>query len=239
VISEGASIWPIWTPDGKRIVFSWTDSFNYNIYTVPADGSQVMESLTISQNIQYPSSISPDGNLLAFLEYRDNWDWDIFIYNFRDKSTTPFAATEHREAYPEFSTDGRWIAYQSNEEGQMEVYIRPSSGTGETIKVSHDGGREPLWARSGKKLFYRALNRRQIWAAAIQTEPSFPVGRPRLLFEKSGLGTGSPNRGYGISLDDQRFLMVRHDEREPRPVSEMILIQNWFKEIKRLVPTGK
>jgi hypothetical protein len=78
-----------------------------------------------------------------------------------------------------------------------------------------------------------------MWAVDVQTEPSFSVGKLRLLFEKSGLSRSAQIRGYDISLDDQCFLMVRLEEREPRPVREMILIQNWFEEIKRLVPTGK
>jgi hypothetical protein len=202
---------------------------------VPADGSTAMEHVTTSDNRKFASSFSPDGNSLTFLEFGENFD--ILIYDFRDKSTTPFAATKHREEHPGFSPDGRWIAYCSDEEGQREVYVRPSSGTGETTKVSREGGREPVWARSGKQLFYRSPSGRQMWVVDVQTKPSFSVGGPQLLFEKSGLGTSGPIRGYDISLDDQRFLMVRLEEREPQPVTEMILIQNWFEEVKRLVPT--
>jgi len=78
-----------------------------------------------------------------------------------------------------------------------------------------------------------------MWVADVQTKPSFSVGRPRLLFENRRLSVINPVRGYDISLDDQSFLMVKSEEREPRPMTEMILIQNWFEEIKRLVPTGK
>jgi Tol biopolymer transport system component len=238
VVSEGISQWPIWTPDGNMIVFAWSDYSIPNIYIVPADGSKAMERLTTSQNFQFPSSISPDGNLLAYLDLRSD-NFDILIYDFRDKTTTPFAATEHDECYPEFSPNGRWIAYCTNQEGRWEVYVRPSSGTGETIKVSREGGDSPLWARSGKRIFYQNRRGEQMWAADVQTEPSFSVGRPRLLFEKRGLLSTIPLRCYDISLDDRRFLMVRQEEREPRPVTALVLIQNWFEELKRLVPTGK
>lgn len=238
VVSEGNGFFPIWTPDGNKIVFGWQGSVPpVNIYMVPADGSESMERLTTSQNSQVASSFSPDGNLLAYVEDMDNRD--ILIYDFRDKSSTPFATEKYFEGYPEFSPDGRWIAYCTDQEGRNEIYVRPSSGTGQTIKVSREGGEAPLWARSGKQLFYRSPNGRQMWAADIQTEPSFSVGMPRLLFEKRGLGAGIPIRGYDISLDDQLFLMVRLEEREPQPVTGMILIQNWFEELKRLVPTGK
>jgi serine/threonine-protein kinase len=234
VITERTAFWPIWTPDGNRIVFSWSDTYPENIYTVPTDGSTVMERLTTSQNGQYATSFSPDGNLLAFLEWRNSYD--ILIYNFRDISITSFAVAEYNELYPEFSPDGRWIAYCTKQEGRYEVYVRSSSGTGETIKVSREGGREPLWAKSGKQIFYRWGN--QMWAVDVQTEAGFSPGSPRFLFEKR-IGTSVPVRSYDISLDDQRFLMVREEERVPQPVTEMILIQNWFEELKKHVPTGK
>jgi serine/threonine-protein kinase len=241
VVTERIPLYPIWTPDGNRIVFSWSDSGPANIYMAPADGSRAMERITTSENPQSVASFSPDGNLLAYLEHivESGENRDILIYDFRDKSITPFAATEHYEYYPEFSPDGRWIVYVSHEEGQGEVYVRSSSGIGEKIKISRDGGVEPLWARSGKQLFYRWGS--QMWAVDIQTEPNFSPGSPRLLFEKEGLSTSRPVRGYDISLDDRRFLMVRRGkiEPQPEPVTDMILIQNWFEEIKRRVPKGK
>jgi len=78
-----------------------------------------------------------------------------------------------------------------------------------------------------------------MWAVNVRTDPDFSPGKPRLLFEKRGLGIAIPVRGYDISLDDQFFLMVKLEEREPQPVTEMILIQNWFEELKQLVPTRK
>jgi Tol biopolymer transport system component len=234
VVTERTAVWPIWTPDGNKIVFAWSDSYPENIYSVPTDGSTVMERLTTSQNGQYATSFSPDGNLLTFLEWRNRYD--IFIYDFRDITITPFASEEYNELYPEFSPDGRWIAYCTRQEGRYEVYVRPASGSGETIKVSREGGREPLWARSGRQIFYRWGN--QIWVVDVQTDAGFSPGSPRFLFKKR-IGTSAPVRGYDISLDDQRFLMVREEEREPQPVTEMILIQNWFEEIKKLVPARK
>jgi hypothetical protein len=78
-----------------------------------------------------------------------------------------------------------------------------------------------------------------VWVVDIQTEPDFSAGPPQLLFEKDGYFSSNPIREYDLSLDGQRFLMVKSEVRESRPVKEMILIQNWFEELKRLVPTGK
>lgn len=122
-------------------------------------------------------------------------------------------------------------------EGRFEVYVRSFSGGGETIKVSREGGTQPLWARSGKELFFRTLESSQVLAVDILNNTNFSVGKPRLLFEKRRSVTSGVVRGYDISLDDQRFLMVKNEERKPRPVTELILIQNWFEELKRLAPT--
>jgi hypothetical protein len=78
-----------------------------------------------------------------------------------------------------------------------------------------------------------------MWVVDVQYEPTFLPGPPRLLFDKEGLAIGSPVRGYDISLDDQRFLMVKGGEIKPQPITEMIYIQNWFEELKQKVPAGK
>jgi serine/threonine-protein kinase len=241
LVSEGNPTWPIWTPDGKKIVFSWMRSGPpENIYMIPADGSMPMERLTTSPNPQLAASISPDGTLLAFLEYRGNND--IFIYDFRDKSITPFTATESDETFPAFSPDGRWIAYCSDHEGLDQVYIRSVSGAGGTIRISHQGGIEPLWASDGNGLFYRnwpGYWNNKFWAVDIQAGTSITVGKPRMLFESQGLGPSIPIRNWDLSPDGQSFLMVRLEVDELKPVTELVLIHNWFEEVKRLVPTGK
>lgn len=103
--------------------------------------------------------------------------------------------------------------------------------------ISSEGGQEPVWARNGKQLFYRWKD--QMWVVDVRTDGGFAPGKPRLLFEKPGYGSGFPIRTYDLSLDGQRFLMVEEGQRKPTPVTEMTLVQNWFEELKRLVPTGK
>ena len=152
---------------------------------------------------------------------------------------TPVAATENAiEGYPDISPDGRWIAYCSNREGQGQVYIRSLLGSGEK-KVSKDGGLSPLWARNGKQLFYWSLDHGKIWVVDIQTGADLIVGNPRLLFENNGIMVNPIRRGFDISLDDQLFLAVRQEDRQPQPVTEINLVLNWFEELKRLAPTKK
>ena len=101
-------------------------------------------------------------------------------------------------------------------------------------QISIDGGTEPLWARNGKQLFYRWQD--QVWVVDVQTGGSFAVGKPRLLFEKPGYVPSGPMRNWDLSLDGQRFLMVKLDPRKPTPVIEMTLVQNWIEELKQRVP---
>jgi Tol biopolymer transport system component len=234
--SEGRATFPIWTPDGKRLLFSWHRSLAENLFWQPYDGSSPRERLTTSEYAQYPGSWSPDGKTVALLDW-SSFSADIAILDVRSGRATPFLNSRFDERYPEFSPDGRWIAYTSDESTRDEVYVRPFPGPGMRYPVSSEGGVMPLWARNGKQLFYRWQD--QVWVVDVRTENGFETSKPRLLFEKPGFHIGAPIRGYDLSLDSQRFLMVKLEQMKPSPVTEMILVQNWFEELKRLVPFRK
>ena len=237
---EGKAIFVTWTPDGKRLAFGWLKTGLFNLYWQPADGSSAMERLTTSDYVQYPGSWSPDGATLAFVEAHDTgWDRDILLLDSRSRRITPFLNSRAFEGYPEFSPDGRWITYVSEESGRREVYVRPFPRPGSKWVISQNGGQEPLWARNGKQLFYRSTDGRQMWVADVRVDGSFSVGKPRLLFNVPGLRAGTPIRSWDLSPDGQRFLMVKNEEATPTPVTEMVLIMNWFEDVKRLSPTGK
>ena len=94
---------------------------------------------------------------------------------------------------------------------------------------------ENAWSKNGRRLFYRW--RDQFWVVDIRTDRGFISGKPRMLFENAAYFLGSPIRTFDVSLDGQRFLMVQKGETKPEPVTEMVLVQNWFEELKRLCPT--
>ena len=234
---EGTAIRPIWAPDGKRLLFGWKKSLTSSLFWQPYDGSSPMERLTPSEYEQWPGSWSSNGKTVAFVEGHQDTGNDIMLLDTRSGHVMPFLNSEFDEAYPEFSPDGRWIAYTSDESKRSEVYVRAFPGPGMKQQVSSEGGDEPLWARNGKQLFYRRED--QVWVVDVRTDGGFAATKPRLLFEKPGYGYGYPIRAYDLSLDSQRFLIVKEEQRKPSPATEMILVQNWFEEIKRLVPTGK
>jgi len=244
LVSNAESRTPLWTPDGKRVVFGMSTSpQSFGAFSRSADGSGPMEELIASLSPEPAeenlSSLSPNGSQLAFMGYREG-QTDIHLIDLPSRRITPFRATKANEVCPDFSPDGRWLVYASDQEGRFEVYVAPSSGAAGAIKVSHEGGTEPGWARNGKQLFYRSQAGTQMWAVDVQTGAEFSAGKPRLLFQRTGFGVaGFSSRCWDISPDDQRFLMVKREERPLKPVTEMILIQNWFEELKRLVPTVK
>ncbi len=235
---EGYANCPIWALDGKRLLFSWVKSVASNIFWQPYDGSLPIERLTTSEYAQSSGSLSPDGKTVAIVEYRPGTtESDIAMLDLGTRHVATFLNSQFNEQYPEFSPDGRWIAYASDESMRIEVYVQDFPGRNRKIQVSSEGGNSPLWARNGKQLFYRWQD--QFWVVDVQTGLSFSASKPRLLFEKSGYRATSPIRSYDLSLDSQRFLMVKLEERKPTPVTKITLVQNWFEELKRLVSTGK
>jgi serine/threonine protein kinase len=234
---EGIAVRPIWAPDGKRLLFGWKRSLAFSLFWQLYDGSSQMERLTTNEYEQWPGSWSPDGKTVALVEVHPDTGSDIAMLDVPSGHVTPFLNSQFNETFPDFSPDGRWIAYSSDESKRDEVYVRAFPGPGMKQQVSLEGGEEALWARNGRQLFYRRQD--QVWVVDVRTDGGFVMSKPRLLFEKPGYDSGNPIRAYDLSLDSQRFLIVKEEERKPSPATEMIFIQNWFEEIKRLVPTGK
>jgi serine/threonine-protein kinase len=143
------------------------------------------------------------------------------------------------ERDPEFSPDGRWMAYVSDESGRPEVYVRPFPATRGKKQISNEGGTEPLWTRNGKQLFYRRPPQRQVWAVDVQSGSGFAVTKTRLLFTKAGYESAPMIRYWDVSPGRRRFLMVKQEDRKPQPITEMILVHDWLEELKQLAPIGK
>ena len=191
--------------------------------------------------LQHPGSVAADGRLLAYSEVGTNTKEDIWILPLEPEGEPRiFLQTPASEGFPALSPEGRLLAYQSDESGQQEVYLRSFPDGGSKVQVSAGGGIEPVWARSGKELFYRApLQGRQRRFMVVDVSPGNPirVSRGRGLFEDSyevvGLNLGTPN--YDVFPDGQHFVMVETN-REASRITHFNVIVNWFEELKRLVP---
>jgi serine/threonine-protein kinase len=224
----------IWTPDGKRLTFRRGEISN--LFWQPADGSGPEERLTTSPYVQRASSWSPDGKVLVYNERSPSEEaWDLWLFNLEDEpSQRPFLETPFREPFGAVSPDGRFLAYISNESGRLEIYVRPFPGPrGGKWKISTEGGVQPVWARSGREIFYR--NGDKMMAAAIETEPEFRAGKPTLLFEGKFHRPEFAFPQYDVALDGQRFVMIQDVESAP---TQIHIFQNWFSELKKRVPAG-
>jgi serine/threonine-protein kinase len=230
---------PVWTPDGHRLVFGWLKDGRKSLAAQPADGTAPPQVLVAGRVV--PSSFTRDGRQLAAL-----LAGDIVIVTVEkgQASMQPLFQTPDTERWPEFSPDGRWLAYGSNVSGRNELYVRPYPGPGPAQLVSIDGASSPAWNPNGRELFFvsgpdPAGKCRMI---TVEFEPGSPprIGRPRPLFEfdPSNLFVRcDPVRCYDVAPDGQRFYAMQARNPPPRSVVTHInLIQNWFEELKAKVP---
>jgi len=226
---------PVWSPDAKRLVYG-----TGGLSAISADGGGQPERVTQSELNQIPSSWAST-NTIAFLQRTakgSNGIWALPMDG--NRQPTLFLESQFTLWYPEFSPDGRWIAYTSNESGTPEVYVRSYPGPGEKIRISTAGGFEPMWTPNGREIVYRSgtLERQQFFAAAIRASSTFQADAPRLLFDTKG-GTYEatvPTRSWDMSADGQRFLLLRPVPSTDKFVTDMHVVLNWTEDLKRLVP---
>jgi len=233
-LGRGDNQHPVWTPDGNRIVFTWGRTGPKNLFWKAADGGGETEQLLTSENHQYPHSISPDGNFLAYWEDNPSTRGDIWLLPLRgQRKPQPFMVTSFDEWAPKFSPNGRWIAYTSNESGRAEIYVKVVQGTAGKRQVSIAGGMWPVWSQKTGELFF--LNGSTLMASKVDPGSGVP-GSLESLFEMRNLPQISHHPPYDVAPDGRSFIMTAQDEQQP--ARELRLVLNWFEELKRLVPTG-
>jgi Tol biopolymer transport system component len=219
---------PVWTADGARLAIGRRG----DLYSVPADGSDEPELILARELWQDPLSWSPDGRFLAITENHPQSRRDIWVIP-REGEPIPFLVTSFQEGAAKFSPDGGWLAYVSDESGKNEVYVQPFPGPGQKVTLSTEGGAEPVWSPDGGELFYRSGS--DMMVVDVTLEPTFSVGKPRLLFSGDYQLDGAGHPSYDISPDGQRFLMEQDAGGEA--LTEIRVVLNWTEELKRLVPT--
>ena len=238
----GANRSPVWTPDGKNIVFQSTNPSAPGLYSVRSDGSGEPQPLTDGKLNEIPYSFSPDGKRLAFQQTSNGGGLDIFTApiepdpsrgadGVRLGKPEPFLGTPFVETDPAFSPDGRWLAYESNESGTFGVYVRPFPGSEGKWQISDGGGRFPVWSRDGRELLFESMDGHVMAASYNVKGASFAAGRPRMWTDIRLRGS------YDLAPDGKRLAaMVAEKPGGEKPPTHLTFLLNFIDELRRRAP---
>jgi len=217
---------PVWTPDGTHITYS-SDGRLVDVL-VDGDGPRTMLSAPPQGFSTYASSWSPDGrDLLCYVQTSDGYDLCMLTRG-EASGPRPLLVRPGFDGFPVFSPNGRWVAYVSNESGDMEVYVARFPGLEDKVEISAAGATRPRWSRDGRELFYRQGD--ALMAVAVNAGAAFRADTPRRLFEGAYSGE-SGESAFDVSLDGQRFLMVKSDEAST--LRQLTVVQNWQVGLKK------
>jgi Tol biopolymer transport system component len=238
--APGVDVVHVWTPDSRRLIFTSEREGVRNLFWQAADGAGAVERLTESPDTQYPTGVSPDGQRLIFTEDFPATANDVMAIELdATRRVTPLVQSPFNERNGTVSPDGRWLAYEANDSGRFEVYVRPfpdvNSGR---WPVSTTGGTRPIWSQSGQELFYISPTG-AVMGVGVARGPSWTATSPTLLV-KEGYFTIPAwwGRSYDVSPDAQRFLMIKEGGADGTAApASIIVVQHWIEELKRLVPT--
>jgi serine/threonine-protein kinase len=233
---------PLWTPDGKSIIFRSTRARYPGLFRRLADGTGRDEQLLAPAKDLvdlYPSGWSVDGKQLLFTEAPSSGRCAIGQMAIEPGAdANALVKSESCNAHAAVSPNGRWMAYRSNVSGQNEIYVERYPELGDRQQISTGAGNVPVWSRDGRELFFSSLDGRQMLSVQVQSGSTLVAGRPQVVFE-TAMGVSVSGRPYDVAPDG-RFLIIRNDQTEAGggTVSNLIVVQNWFEELKRLVPTN-
>ena len=230
-----AESFPVWSPDGRSIIFASTRNQHLDLYRKSSDGGGA-EELLYSDNLEKtPTSWSTDGKFLLYHAIgagSDNAVWVLPLTPERPGAPlkpTPFAPAPFTEHSAQFSPDGRWIAYVANESQRPQVYVARFPGAGDKRQISIEGGRSPRWRRDGKEIFYVALDRKLMSAAVTVKGDALEVAQVRPLFGPINF-TDYFYYNYDVSADGQRFLILPPPQTSTEGVT---VVQNWTAGLKK------
>jgi WD40 repeat protein len=225
--TEGSNLRPEWTPDGRDVVFISTRANQTGIWRQPADASGPAELLYQPEVEPFEALVSPDAKwLIVRTAPGAKYPRDILAVPLQgEKTVTPIVASPYTESLPRLSPDGKWMAYQSNESGRFEIYVRPFPARGARVQVSDNGGTEAVWGRSGRSLYYRAAAGETI-EVGVTTGSGFSIGERKMVLPGDYLMDAS-HANYDVSADG-RFLLLKRAGAE----SQTIVVHNWGRELR-------
>jgi len=219
---------PVWSPDGSRIVFGSSRGRNFDMYIKPADGSQPERQLVPTSEVDtFPLDWSRDGRNLLYLA-----EPDLRVYSFAEGKSHLFLKANASLNNAQFSPDGKWVAYCSNESGRWEVYVTSFPDARGKWQVSTNGGEEPRWRGDGKEIYFLSLDAK-LMAASVETKTEFESGSPTVLFQTDPRERVATTEViiYDVSRDGQRFLVnTNYNNGSAHPIS---VVLNWKSKVKK------
>jgi eukaryotic-like serine/threonine-protein kinase len=228
---------PVWSPDSKYVFYSSLRSGSVmNVHRQRADGSGMSERVFASANIQFPTSITPDGLQLLVTENSGSTVNDINLLMLAGTPhVEPLVHTSAIEMGGVLSPDGRWLAYTAVD-ATPDVYVRPFPNVNDARwQVSSGGGSQPAWTRNGHELIYRAG--RAVMSVPVETSQGFSVRKAVKLFEADYLDSGAPVRNYDVSADGEKLVMIKNaDTRNQGAVANLLVVVNWTAALESRLP---
>jgi eukaryotic-like serine/threonine-protein kinase len=218
--------YPVWSPDGSRVLFNFNPSGAVDIYSKAASGAGAEELVFKSSTTKNPWDWSRDGRFILYEDFSPETKSDLWVLPLSgDKKPQLFLRTPFAETMGRFSPDGKWIAYVSDESGYSQVYVQPFPPSGGKWQISTKGGFTPRWRGDGKELFYLSPERELMSVDVNSAGATFEVSSPKTLFQTQ-VDTASISNRYDVSRDGQRFLMSLPAENTVSP--PITVITNWL-----------
>ena len=228
-IDPANDIWPVWSRDSRRLYWTSNRSGLFAVYQRDVDGS------TDSLFYRGPNNIGPidvrsDGNYIAAMVSTGAGTWDVVaLPTHGEIKPIPIAVSHFSETRPRFSPDGRWVAYDSDQSGRLELYVQAFPGPGAPVQISNQGGGDARWRADGKELYYRTLQQ-FIMAVDVKIGDRFEAGMPRQLFLSPLLPQGLQIERYVPAPDGQKFLFSAPIHTE---LTSPTVVFNWTAELNR------
>jgi WD40-like Beta Propeller Repeat len=220
---------PVWSPDGKRIVFVTFEKRPGDLFVKRVDTSGPGDVLFADRRRKIPTSWSRDGNYVVYQALTPGSQWDIEAYSIRDRKAVPLVKTSAVELHGQISPDGKWLAYSSTESGRMEVFVRPFLGGVDHWQVSGGGGSMPRWSHDGRVLYYIGSDG-QLMSAALHTDSTFSADAPQPLFpSRLRLINGITRSQYDVTADGHFLMNIASAESQRQ--SLITLVQNWQRKL--------
>jgi Tol biopolymer transport system component len=237
---------PVWSPDGRFLAYESEVDGKDGVFRKRADGTGEAEPLLAPGKLTFPApnSWSPDGKTLIVQSAGEGGRTDLWLLpTGGNAEPEPFLKSSYQESFGHFSPDGRWVAYESDETGRLEVFVTSFPPGGGKWQISDGGGAQPIWSRDGRELFFRTDDGVMSVRAAAEGG-TFRASKPEPVFRGAFLGglrgvtlPGFNFPDYDVSGDGKRFVMFTGGAAK-RPATQAKVVLGWFEELRRLTASG-